>query len=409
MIIKYLIEKCKNNDYDTIKNYQENKLYELFINPEMEQNLLIIALINEEFDVKRNFIGLLPDKLNKEEIGIISHLIYKIIEKINPNEIVEYQADNNEFFYYIYKHIEIFFNLLEKIKLNKENNFKILNLIIGVINNNNEKKEEQLYKKIVEDLDNYFFQNNIFFIEINGNYFGIPLYIVKNLKIDNDFDKYMMNKVSNYVIDENAILEGIINNKYLLLNELYNKKLFNYKYKEKTLSVLSTIIGNRDEYPYKKFKRIYENIKGFTEILPEKEKNDLKDFYNVKMSSYENELKSLENILLLLKKLYPSKEMINIQNITELKNKLEVNKITELDSFKEEINSFKNKYKEKIDKYLLYLNSYLFLELIYKEENQNENNEDEIIENVKNKIDHFIEIMFNPINNEEKVSQILEN
>ena len=156
MIIKYLIEKCKNNDYDTIKNYQENKLYELFINPEKEQNLLIIALINEEFDVKRNFIGLLPDKLNKEEIGIISHLIYKIIEKINPNEIEENKIDDKSLFHFIYKHIEIFFILLEKIKLYKENYLKILNLIIGVINNN-EKNEEQLYKKIVEDLDNYFF------------------------------------------------------------------------------------------------------------------------------------------------------------------------------------------------------------------------------------------------------------
>jgi len=127
------------------------------------------------------------------------------------------------------------------------------------------------------------------------------------------------------------------------------------------------------------------------------------------MTSYENEIKSLENILLLLKKLYPSKEMINIQNITELINQLEYSKITELESFKDKINYFKNKYKEKIDKYLIYLNSYLFLELIYQEENQNENNEDEKIEKVKIKIDNFIEIIFNPINNEDKILQILEN
>ena len=289
----------------------------------------------------------------------------------------------------------------------KENYLKILNLIIGVINNN-EKKEEKLYKSIVEDLDNYFLQNNIFFIEIKENNFCIPLYILQNLKKDNDFDIFMVNKISNYVIDENAILEGKKNIKYLLLIELYNKPYFNYKYKEKTLSALSTIIQNRDKYPYKKFKKIYENINDFKEILLENERKDLVYFYINKMVNYEHDLKSLENISLLLNKLYPSKELINIQKIKDLIYKFEESKIVKLDSFKDEINIFQNEYRDKINKYYIYLNSYLFLKLIKSEENQNKNDEDEKVEKVKIKIDHFIQIIFNPINNEEKISQILE-
>ena len=85
-------------------------------------------------------------------------------------------------------------------------------------------------KKLLKTWIIIFFQNNIFFIEKNGINFGIPFYILKNLKVENNFDKYMMNKVSNYAIDENAIIEGINNHKYLLLNELYNKQqYFNYK------------------------------------------------------------------------------------------------------------------------------------------------------------------------------------
>ena len=70
----------------------------------------------------------------------------------------------------------------------------------------------------------------------------------------------MMNKISNYAIDENAIMEGKNNIKYLLLNKLYEEQYFNYEYKEKTLSSLITIIKNKDKYSYKKFKRFYENI-----------------------------------------------------------------------------------------------------------------------------------------------------
>ena len=127
------------------------------------------------------------------------------------------------------------------------------------------------------------------------------------------------------------------------------------------------------------------------------------------MTSYEHDLQSLENILLLLNKLYPLKELINIQNIIDLIYKLEESKIVELDSFKDKINTFKKEYREKIDKYFIYLNSYLFLELINSEENQNENNDDdEKIEKVKIKIDNFIQIIFNPINNKEMISQFLE-
>ena len=408
IIIKYFIEKAKDNDYNTIKSYKDNKIYEFFMNSDKEQNLFFIILKDEEFDLKHNFIELLPEKLNDEPLNIITDLVIKIIKKLKPNEIEKYQVDNtSSLFYYIYNNIDLFLILLEKIEINEENYLKILNLIIGTINNN-KIKNEQLYIKIYEYLDNNFFDKNIFIIEVDRKNLIIPLYILQELKKDNEFEEFFENKLSNYVIDMNAILGGRKNNKYLLMVKLYEKNYINYNYKEKILSVLSTIIENRENYIYNIFKRIYENIKEFINILPEKEKNDLIDFHNNKMIIYENELKNLDNILILLKRLYPSKESINIQNITNLIYKLEQSKITDLELFKDEINNFNTEYKEKMDKYFIYLDSYLFLELIYSEENKNEKNEDKTIEKTKKKVDNFVQIIFNPNEDELDISQVLE-
>ena len=82
-ILKYFIEKCKNNDKKIMEIYREHKIYELFINSINEKNLLFKIIKDEEFDIKNNFIELLPDESNNEQFEIISGLINKIIEKYN--------------------------------------------------------------------------------------------------------------------------------------------------------------------------------------------------------------------------------------------------------------------------------------------------------------------------------------
>ena len=166
MIIKYFIEKCKDNDYETLKNYKYNKIYELFMNSSKEHNLLFNVIEDEEFDINQNFIRILPDELNEKELDIIAELINKIIEKTNPIEIEQNVAKDYSLFNFIYKNKDFFLIFLGKIKFYQENQLKILSLIIGVINNN-EKKEGKLYEKIFEYLDNNFFNNNIFIVEVN--------------------------------------------------------------------------------------------------------------------------------------------------------------------------------------------------------------------------------------------------
>ena len=101
-----------------------------------KNNLLLILLKNEEFDIENNFLDLLPDELNDEELDMISELVNKTIGKSDQFEI--------SFDLELFKRKD-FIYFLKKIKLNKINHLKILNIIIGYVNeNDNEEKYENI-------------------------------------------------------------------------------------------------------------------------------------------------------------------------------------------------------------------------------------------------------------------------
>ena len=101
-----------------------------------------------------NFIDLLPDNLNDEELNIISSLINKIIEKNEENSEDIKKKFCSKFFEKKYS-----MNLLEKIEINNKNYLQILTLIISYLNINTDKS----YEKIVKYIDNNFSKKNLIF------------------------------------------------------------------------------------------------------------------------------------------------------------------------------------------------------------------------------------------------------
>ena len=53
IILNFFIEKCKNNDIETIKKYKKEKIYELFKNEEI--NKFLNVLKQHEFSLKNYF------------------------------------------------------------------------------------------------------------------------------------------------------------------------------------------------------------------------------------------------------------------------------------------------------------------------------------------------------------------
>ena len=168
-MIKYFIDKCKENDKNVIEEYKNNKIFELFINKDIEKNILFNIIKNIEFNINNNIFDLLPDELSDEELNVFSDLINKIIEKDeNYNDI-------KKIFHFKFCEKKYFISLLEKIKINKINHLKIFNLIIGYLKVNKDKT----YEKILEYLNENFFKKNIFFINNNNNInLSIPVKIL---------------------------------------------------------------------------------------------------------------------------------------------------------------------------------------------------------------------------------------
>ena len=129
-IIKYFIIKCKENDKNIIEEYKNNEIYNLFIDKNIEKNILLNSLKDEEFEDLDKLISLLPDEMNSDEIDFISDLINKVIEKDE-----EYDEDTH--YIKIFKRKD-FLSFLGNIKLKEANYFKIFNLIIGHLKINNE-------------------------------------------------------------------------------------------------------------------------------------------------------------------------------------------------------------------------------------------------------------------------------
>ena len=79
-IMKFFIEKCKNNDNDILKKYKEKGIYNLF-SEEYEINTLITLLAKENFNINNDFLALLPQEImDEKKYDILSQSILKAME-----------------------------------------------------------------------------------------------------------------------------------------------------------------------------------------------------------------------------------------------------------------------------------------------------------------------------------------
>ena len=400
-IIKYFIDRCKDNDINTIEEYQNKKIFELFINRDIEKNILFNTLKNEEFNIDNNFIDLFPDELNYEELNIVINLINNVIEKDE-----NYSEDYEDTFYTkLYKRKD-FINFLEKIRLNEKNSnhLKILNLIIGHL----KFKDEKSIEKIIEYVNDNFFRKNIFFVKIGDNNQSIPIFLLNHLKDKDKFRKKLLNKLSDFIIDKETIINNEKNNKFLLLEDLVKNEYFILNYKTKTKSFIKKEIEKRNEYTYNEamiiidnFKNhLYDNIKNY--LLDKKQEMDLKNFYLNELSSDKLYIDTLKNINEILKNIYLLKAEGDIKKLSELIDTLEKGKINLKEKYKNEIDELRNKYSENIEKYTKYSKSTIFCKLKYeKEDKYKENNVDIILEKTKLEFDKIVISLF-----EEDISSI---
>ena len=237
-ILEYFIKKCKDNDKEIMNEYRNQKIYELFSNSNKEKNLLVSRLKVETFSEKDNFLILFPEKPNQIEINIISELLNKIIEKINDNDM-DYDSEKYNWCNIFKKKDFVYY--IELIKSKTKNIKIIIKMIIHYLTNNKNCEKNDL-EKIVKYLDENYFQQNIFFFEINNKENCIPIYILSNIENENDkFKKKLINKLSDFVIDLDSIVE-VNNKKFLLLKEIIKYKnnkneykyfIFNYEKKTK--------------------------------------------------------------------------------------------------------------------------------------------------------------------------------
>ena len=365
-ILNYFIEKFKENDQEIIKEYKVNKISELFRNPDIKKNILLITLKNEAFDTNNDLIDLLPDELNNDELDIITNLLKNIIEKSKSDEI----NDENTFFSGIFKRVDLF-HILQKIKAN---DVKILNLIVGFVNKNDEK----LYEEITNYLNDKYFKINVFFVDINHIQTCIPIYIFQKMKNENGFIEVLLKNLSNYIIDEDTIFSFYKNHNFLLLEEIYANNYFLFDYQQKTIEFINKSIERRAEYSYNNIMKIVNNFNNnmydkVKNILTEEQYLDLKSFYNDKISSDISYIESLEKIHEFLFKLYPLKAERDICKLQDYIDKLKMGKINEKEKYKNEINNLRNKYQEKRDKYIKYSFSKVFMNFFYLLENEDKN------------------------------------
>ena len=354
IILNYFIKKCKEKDYETMKLYSKNKIYELFRNSDIKKNILIITLKNEEFDMNNDFIRLLPDELNNDELNIVIDIINNTVEKNNNEEM----QDKYSFYNAIFKRND-FIKILNMLRLN---DIKIINLFVGFLNKN----EGELLKDKIKFLNDKYFCKNIFFMNINNNNICIPVYILNKMKNHQEFKELLINKLADFIINEQTIFCSNKNNRFLLLEELIENKYFLFDYKNKTLNFISEIIKRRKNYSYEKIIKIvknYNNNKNFynkvKNILTEQQQYDLKDFYN-EISSDTMYIESLQKMSEFLTRLFPSKAEDDILSFNNYIYDINKGKINSKENFKKNIDDLTNKYKEKINKYFNYSKSKIF-------------------------------------------------
>ena len=390
-ISKYFVQKCLNNDLD-LKNFMDNKISELFnLKNEANSIIQILGEEKEKLDMNSKWIYLLPDEYNDKDLKIISILLNKILEKYDKKDLEDYQIDKNIIFNIIFKKKNLN-SILDKIEINENNNYQFINIIIVFL-----KAEKELEKNILKYLDDNFLKKNKFYMEHNHKDELIPIFILQKIELISNLKKNFINQLSNYVIDDKALLQGDENNKFLLLREMYKKNYFDYDYKKKTNKFISDLNENKKNYSLDDFKKIYENILKLSnnQIFSEKQCSELKKFKLNVIAELENDIQKLNNILKFLKKLESNDS--NINNIENLVERLEGKIKYYLDNYYQkdetEIKNFINQY-EYINRFLPYLDSQIFLNIIFSKEINNNVNKNDIYEEAKSKIDELIKVLF---------------
>ena len=398
---KYFIEK--RNEPEIMRNFLENKISELFSNKK-EPNIIVKLLSedNSDFDLKSNWISLLPDKPNEKDQTIIANLINKIIQDYdNKNKEANFEdnfGDNQNYFFFNLFFRKKYKNIFDNIIVNEKTNSILIGIIISYLkryNNNEEAKEE-----ILNFLEQKFFKKNIFFIEKNNEKECIPIII---LDIINSKKKFI-NILSNYVINKD-----FNENRVLLLKEMHkNTNYYNYDYKKKTISFISELEQNKTNFTLDEFIYIYNKVDEIKNVfLKPGSINDyidgffgLQSFKREEIADFSIKLEQLKNILKCLEKLFSDDP--NILRIENLINDLKrikliyyINKYYKKDDT--EIERFLNEYKEIREKFLVYIHSQLFLDLINSDKIINIKNKEEKIEKyeeAKNLINELMSVLF---------------
>ena len=412
-IFKYFIKKCKEKESEIIELYRNNKIYELFITQNNKIDICMI-LESENFDYKDNFMALLPDKLNKNELDKIFNLIEKISKQNHKDENENDCFEEINYIHYtqLFNKTKDYLHFLEKIKLKKENYLIIMTFIIGLINKNDNK----LHKDIVDYLDKKFFKQDIFFLQTtninnneNNNEKSIPIFVFEKLNdklIKENFKKLLLNKLASYVIDEKTVFNEKKNNKFLLLEELYTKidengnNFFAYDYKDKTLSFIKEVIEKREECSYENIMKVFNNYKKkyynkVEGLINEDQRSDLYIFTNVGVESVtaiKKFIKIFQDIYECLNKLFPNTAKDDINDIYNSIIKLKESKKKDIKIDK--LNNIKNKYHEHCllsGTYYQYYTSFLFMSFYSKGEKKED---EEFLRKTKEKFDCFIRDIF---------------
>ena len=65
-IFNFIIEKCKDNDNEMMKEYKKEKIWELFLSKK-EKELFLDILKKNDFDKANNFLDLFPEELSESD------------------------------------------------------------------------------------------------------------------------------------------------------------------------------------------------------------------------------------------------------------------------------------------------------------------------------------------------------
>ena len=357
-LLLFIINKFKENDENMIKDYKKNEIWKLFFdNNEKENNIYLDILKKQDYNGNDKFIELFPEEIDQKQEEVILDIIKKIINKENDIDV-----ENKDSYYYFFK---IFFK-----KKNMFSNFmnffedkmessKNINILISFFNKNIQNADKNNIKIFINSIDRLLQKDIYFFKDVE---LMIPIYILERTTSIKSFQKLFLKKLSNFIINENDIYSDDKKNKFLLLEQIIDKNLFLYEYKEKTDCFIKNLIKNRYNEKHKNLIKIYNNkvnkknyYDKIIKILDEDQKNNLNRFL-MEIGNNENYIKSFENIEDYLSAFFPSKkdEILKIKlQIEKLKNG-PINLKDEKEDFSEIIKKYKNnKINDDIKKKIL--------------------------------------------------------